>query len=120
MTNHDNTMKAEISKRLNDTTWDLQIARGVFKKKKQKTARYVYSFSFSSVAAAAVLFIVISTGFNSQNSNYRYDDFISQQIHGTYSTVFTASSEDINNSPEDDLIAVQSIDTMIDDTLAMR
>lgn len=121
MKNHDDIMKAEISKRLNNTAWDLTVARKVVnKKKRQKTHRLVYSFSLSSLAAAAVFFIVISVGVNQPKSGYRYHDFISQQIHGTYSTVFTATSSEMKYSPEDDLTAVQSIDTMIDDTLAMR
>lgn len=120
MKEYNNIMKDEISKRLNDSSWDLAIASTVIKKKKQKVHRIAYSFSLSSLAAAAVFFIVITTGFNPQKSGYRYDNFISQQIQGTYSTVFTAGSHEIQYAPEDDLMSVQSIDATIDDTLAMR
>ena len=113
-------MKQEIDRRLNDTEWDRRIARTVIEKRKRKITRYIYSASLSSLAAAASLIIILTTVINSGQTSLRYGSFISQQVNGTNKTVFAAASSSGINSPEEDIIAIQNIDVMIDDTLALR
>ena len=120
MNDNSTKMKQEITRRLNDNEWDRRIAHAVIGRRKQKITRYVYGVSLSSLAAAASLILVLTTVIDSGKSSLRYGSFISQQVNGTHGTVFAAASSSVNNSPEDDILSIQSIDVMIDDTLAMR
>jgi len=120
MKENKNIMRNEIQKRLDDEMWDLRIAGSVMEKRKRSKFRLAYGLSFSTLTAAASLFIIMSTFFNGGQQSLRYDSFISEQVRGTYGTVFASSAPAADYSPDDDMLSMQSIDSTIDDALAMR
>ena len=113
-------MGEEIRKRLEDDSWDFRIAGNILKKRSERRFRFISGISLSSLAVAASIFIIMSAVFNSTEESLRYNTFISQQIHGTYQSVFVSSQAQADYSPDDDLLSMQSIDSTIDEALSLR
>ncbi|MCP4130632.1 MAG: hypothetical protein GY754_06585 [bacterium] len=114
-------MKQEIRERMESSNWNRKIASGVLEKKGKTRKRIIfYTGSFSSLAAAALLLIIFLFGTNNRLEPNQYDNFITQQLEGTYKQVFKASENDSGNGAKQDLLSGNDIDDMIDDALAAR
>jgi hypothetical protein len=113
-------MSSEIRRRLEDDSWDLRIAGAVLQKKRQRRSRLIAGLSMSSLAAAASLIVITTAVLDATRSSTRYNAFISQQIEGTYHSVFASAAARDDHSPDDDILSMQAIDLTIDETLAIR
>jgi hypothetical protein len=120
MKNDERLMRMEIQKRLDDSSWDRRIAGAVLGRKKRGKFRLAYGLSFSTLAAAASIAIIMTAVLNGTRDTLRYESFISDQVRGTYHSVFVTSKSSPNLSPDDDMLSMEGIDSTIDDTLAMR
>lgn len=113
-------MQQQIKNRLDDDSWDLMTAGAVLKKRRRSRMRVISGVSLSSLAAAASVFIIMSAVLNTTEQTLRYNAFISDQISGTYHSVFVSNQVKANHTPEDDILSMQSIDSTIDEALALR
>lgn len=107
MRNNDETLNSKIQERLQSNSWDFSIATAVIeKKRKRKKQLFPAILTFS--AATAVLIMIMTTTIPDKDKENHYHDFITKQVEGTYSI---AEAEGFNST---------SIDSLIDDTLALR
>lgn len=113
-------MREEIKRRKNDSLWDHAIANGVLSRRKRVHERNMYIASFSSLAMAASLAVIFLFGLNNVVDKNAYQSFIADQINGTNNMVFANDAAAGKNYSEEDLISVNGVDSVIDDTLVRR
>jgi hypothetical protein len=140
-------MSDEIKKRLDSKNWNYRIAASVLEKKNQTKKYIIYATSFSSLAVAALILIFFIFGINQRAEPNLYNQFISNQLSGTYNEVFRKDNKTtsqyeqfINNQLKgthnevfdkeyrltssdvrgEDMILLNGTDTLIDNTLTIR
>ena len=118
--NQRSMMEKEIQFRLDNDFWDKKIARNVLQRRNKKTRLFAGS-AISALAAAAVIVVVFFMGIKSEINNNPYDSFITSQVQGTYQKVYTGTADRSNNyTVSEEYYSSDDIDTLIDDTLAVR
>ncbi len=85
-------MKEEITSRMESRSWDLKMAASVLEKKRRKKTLFLFSASASSLATASLVIFVFLFGTGEKSVNKDYSSFISTQLKGTYTTVFSNGS----------------------------
>jgi hypothetical protein len=140
-------MSEEIKKRLDSKNWNYSIASSVLEKKNQTKKRFIYATSLSSLAVAASILIFFIFGINQGPGTNLYNQFISNQLRGTYNEVYKKESKTtaqyeqfINNQLTgihnevfdkeykltsagirgEDIILINGTDSLIDSTLTIR
>lgn len=104
-----------IEERLENKSWDIKIANQVYKKKKAKKLKQkVVLVSLSAALATASLLLIFNPFAKSQTAE-TLDKWISQQIDGTYNSVFIKE-----NSKENAMLSITDEDKIIADALNMR
>jgi len=113
-------LDSEIGKRLESTNWNLDMAHKVIGARKKSRKKVIYISSMSSFSFAALMIIFFVFGISTVPQENIYEQFITKQVQGTYSTI---TGEDTNNLVAGnnlDVVFTGEIDSVIDDTLSMR
>ena len=111
----------EINKRMDSRNWDLDIASKVIQSKNRSRKKAIYISSISSFSFAALMIIFFIFGLTTTRLHENlYEQFITKQIEGTYTTVTGKDAKNLVAGNNSDLIFTGEIDTIIDETLNMR
>ena len=123
---NDNTFKDVMSdhirERRESAMWNRRIAVGVLEKKRNRKRQVVFGLSSSLAFAAMVLFFLVA-GLQDKSEPARYDQFISKQLTGTFNEAFQTSDSGVPVAVARDRTSIlfeSEIDTVIDETLALR
>jgi hypothetical protein len=119
--NYSNMMAEEIARRLESKTWNLQTADGVLRRRKSH-ARFTLLTSLSTAAvAAAAIAVLFLFALKTETTAPNYNRFIAQQLMGTANYV-QGKTQKIPQTvaPIHEVILQNNIDSIIDETLAMR
>ncbi len=118
---HEAVFREEIEKRLRGTDWDGAIARSVLAMRKRRLVLGT-AFTGTGIAAAALVVALMTGLFTAHTQTAPVNALISAQVDGTYTEVFSGSAKNVQSAAvaAQDLDSYDSVDEMIDATLAMR
>lgn len=120
MTTDNERMNMMISHRLTSDAWDASMAQRVLKEKRKRRTRFIAVLSGGlSTGMAAILAVVILFSGPTVQENAQQGSFITQQVHGTYSEVFSDHSPE-TAATTSELVLSSYSESMIEEILAER
>lgn len=120
-TGHERALDAAVRSRMEDSAWDLAVARGVLKKRRGKIIRSAVASAASLAAAASLVFALTTATLTGSSEGAALNSFVNAQVEGTWQDV--SHREDAAGSVEPllaDAVTDESLDAVIDDALARR
>jgi len=120
-TDHNRAFDAAVRSRLEDSAWDLGIARGVLKKRRRKVVLSAVASVASLAATASLVFTLTTATITGSPEGAALNSFVNAQVEGTWQNVY--SRADATGSGEALLVDAElddSLDTVIDDALSRR
>lgn len=121
LTNNEQFYDSRINARMKSAEWDLGMARNVLRRRRRKQYLLGASGSAGSVAAAVILALFLTAMPAGTRYGEGLNSFVNAQVQGTWNQVFAGANAQVKtNSVFVEAEFDQSVDTMIDETLAQR
>jgi hypothetical protein len=119
--NNEKLFDDRINARLKSETWDLGVARNVFRRRRRKHYLFGISGSVGSMAAAVLLALFLTAAPEGTQYGEGMNRFVNAQVQGTWNQVFAGSqAQDSREAVFGEAEYDASVDTMIDETLSER